>query len=63
MNREVLSGSIDDGLTMNRYTYVNGNSILYIDPFGLSANGDSGVTIGLSYGADAVPILGTMKGF
>ncbi len=34
-----------------------------IDPFGLSADGDSWVTTGLSYGSDAVPILGTVKGF
>lgn len=62
VNRDVLSGSIDDGLTMNRYAYVNGNPISYIDPFGLSADGDSWVTTGLSYGADAIPYVGTVKG-
>ncbi|WCT56582.1 pre-toxin TG domain-containing protein [Paenibacillus kyungheensis] len=62
LNRGVLSGSIDDGLTMNRYAYVNGNPISYIDPFGLSADGDSWVTTGLSYGADAIPYVGTVKG-
>ncbi|MDN4620978.1 pre-toxin TG domain-containing protein [Paenibacillus sp. PsM32] len=62
VNRDVLNGSIDDGLTMNRYAYVNGNPISYIDPFGLSADGDSWVTTGLSYGADAIPYVGTVKG-
>ncbi|NGZ77920.1 RHS repeat-associated core domain-containing protein [Saccharibacillus alkalitolerans] len=37
VNRDVLSGSIGSGLTMNRYAYVNGNPVSYIDPFGLSA--------------------------
>ncbi|ODP26632.1 hypothetical protein PTI45_04014 [Paenibacillus nuruki] len=48
---------------MNCYAYLNENPISYIDPFGLSADGDSWVTTGLSYGADAVPILGMVKGF
>ena len=48
---------------MNHYAYVNGNPISYIELLGLSADGDSWVTTGLSYGADAVPILGTVKGF
>ncbi|WCT56580.1 pre-toxin TG domain-containing protein [Paenibacillus kyungheensis] len=43
--------------------YMNGYPISYINAFGLSADGDSWLTTGLSYGADAVPILGTVKGF
>lgn len=62
MNRDVLSGSIDDGLTMNCYAYVNGNLISYIDPFGLSTDSDEMFkTIG-SFLADAVSGLGTLKG-
>ena len=60
MNLDVLSGSIDDELTMNRY--VNGISISYIDPFGLSADSDEMFKTVCSFLADDVPGLGTLKG-
>ncbi|MDQ1232536.1 hypothetical protein QE450_000034 [Paenibacillus sp. SORGH_AS306] len=47
---------------MNRYAYVNGTPISYIDSFGLSADGHSWFATGLSYGADAIRYVRTVKG-
>ncbi|MEZ2737242.1 polymorphic toxin type 35 domain-containing protein, partial [Aneurinibacillus aneurinilyticus] len=35
VNRDVVAGAIDYAQTLNRYDYVNGNPISYVDPFGL----------------------------
>ncbi|CAM4339515.1 RHS repeat-associated protein [Paenibacillus endophyticus] len=63
INRDVLSGSVGNGQTLNRYAYVNGNPVSYVDPFGLSRDGDSIWLQGGSFLADAVPWVGTIKGF
>ncbi|WP_083180282.1 RHS repeat domain-containing protein [Paenibacillus yonginensis] len=35
LNRDVLRGDLTDGQTLNRYAYVNGDPVRYVDPLGL----------------------------
>ena len=37
INADILHGEISDSTSLNRYSYVNGNPVSYVDPFGLSA--------------------------
>jgi len=63
INRDVVRGTIDTAQTLNRYAYVNGNPVTYIDPFGLSRDGDSKWLQGGNFLADMIPYIGTLKGF
>jgi RHS repeat-associated protein len=36
LNRDVIRGNITEGQTFNRYAYVNGDPLRYVDPLGLS---------------------------
>jgi RHS repeat-associated protein len=36
LNRDTVRGDITDGQTFNRYAYVNGDPVKYVDPLGLS---------------------------
>ena len=36
INQDILTGSIGESPSLNRYSYVQGNPVSYLDPFGLS---------------------------
>lgn len=36
VNQDVLTGSLGNSQSLNRYSYVQGNPVSYTDPFGLS---------------------------
>ncbi len=42
INADIIPGQISNAVTLNRYTYANGNPVSNVDPFGLSAERDRG---------------------
>ncbi|MHB1042917.1 MAG: RHS repeat-associated core domain-containing protein [Eubacteriales bacterium] len=62
INQDVLPGSVGNGQSLNRYAYVNGQPVSYIDPFGLCAEEDNfGAGDAASIAADLTPVAGNVK--
>ena len=38
INADIISGSISQAVTLNRFAFANGNPVSFVDPFGLSAD-------------------------
>jgi RHS repeat-associated protein len=38
VNQDILLGFVEDGQTLNRYAFVTGDPVSYVDPFGLDAS-------------------------
>ncbi|WP_152961918.1 toxin C-terminal domain-containing protein [Aneurinibacillus migulanus] len=57
VNRDVMAGAIDYAQTLNRYAYVNGNPISYVDPFGLERIKSTYVAANPTYVASNSPVF------
>lgn len=60
VNQDILSGSVADSQSLNRYSYVQGNPVSYTDPFGLSPLG--GLFTGTALVHGVLGVLGCLPG-
>ena len=45
INADIIHGSISDSTSLNRYSFVNGNPVSFVDPFGLEKQRGSGPSV------------------
>ena len=62
VNQDILAGTLDNSQSLNRYCYVQGNPVSYVDPFGLSPmdtqdTGNAGLHAVLT-AAGFLPVIG-----
>ena len=60
VNQDILTGSMGNSQSLNRYSYVQGNPVSYTDPFGLSPLGGLFTGTGLAHGV--LGMLGCLPG-
>ena len=63
INQDIITGSITNPKSLNRYAYVQGNPVSYVDPFGLSpSNVEDGYNLGLGLSHIFFGVLGFVPG-
>jgi RHS repeat-associated protein len=60
LNRDVLLGSVAEGQSLNRFGFVEGDPIKYVDPFGLARWTDAGLALLGIAGNGAGAIVGSV---
>ena len=60
VNQDILTGSLDNSQSLNRYSYVQGNPVSYTDPFGLSPI--NGLFSGTGFAHAVLGLLGCIPG-
>lgn len=63
INRDVIAGSILESQSLNRFAYVNGNPISFIDPFGLERETDTKKKVTWTQILDGTQLVLSVVGF